>query len=376
MSRTRPSVPPDAGRPSGDLREAVEHGVETDDRYGQMVARAMVIGLVSHLLFLAVFASLGLWLLSAVNVLSVGIYAVLVVASRRRWEGTMSVVTVELIGHAVVAVWTLGWGSGFHYYVLVPIVFAMHAERRLLRKLLFTFGPSAAYMALSLWLQDATPHDRIPAPYLMGMGVVNLAVFLAIVCYLFALYAQLVNTAELRLRLLAEQDIMTGLQNRGSLMTLAEQVAGAPLGHGTWLVFVDIDLFKSINDRFGHARGDEVIYDVADDIRRVIRQGDKAARWGGEEFLVLLPDADQETAMTVAERIRSVIDNKPRVGPEGSEACIKISVTVGVAERVVGEEFDAALNRADAALYRGKANGRNRVELAASGASSCSSRSR
>lgn len=341
----------------------VEHST-ADDRFWHMAGRAGLIGAVAHLCFLVLFASLGLWLLSAVNVLSIGVYLAVMAGMRRRRYGAMQAIAVELFVHALVAGWVLGWDSGFHYYLLLAVPVALQAEGRRWHRLVVAGGAGASYVAMSLWLEGAPPHSLVPAGLVLGLRLMNICAFVGILGNLSLFYAQMVRTSQNRLRTMAERDLMTGLYNRGSLMRLAENVATAPPGHGTWLVFVDIDRFKRINDHFGHARGDEAICAVANLIRQVIRREDRAARWGGEEFLVLLPDADKPTAMSVAERIRrSIAEETISAGDTAGDTAV--SVTVGVAERHPGEAFDVALNRADAALYLGKANGRNRVELAA-----------
>jgi diguanylate cyclase (GGDEF)-like protein len=158
---------------------------------------------------------------------------------------------------------------------------------------------------------------------------------------------------------LALTDPVTGLANRrGGEEALAREVArarrtGAPLS----LVLFDIDRFKSINDQAGHAVGDRVLRGISEILSASQRGSDLAMRWGGEEFLVLLPDVGLAGARIFAERVRENVQNLavPDAG--------RITVSAGVSE-IIGEEDPAvALARADANLYRAKAAGRNRVEV-------------
>lgn len=157
---------------------------------------------------------------------------------------------------------------------------------------------------------------------------------------------------------LALTDPVTGLANRrGGEEALAREVArarrtGSPLS----LVLFDIDRFKNINDQAGHAVGDRVLRGISEILSSSQRGSDLAMRWGGEEFLVLLPDVGLTGARIFAERVRENVQNLdiPDAG--------RITVSAGVSELSGDEEPAAALARADANLYRAKAGGRNRVE--------------
>jgi diguanylate cyclase (GGDEF)-like protein len=157
---------------------------------------------------------------------------------------------------------------------------------------------------------------------------------------------------------LALTDPVTSLANRrGGEEAFAREVSRARRG-GTplSLVLFDIDHFKHINDRAGHAVGDRVLRDISDILSGSQRGSDLAMRWGGEEFLVLLPDVGLSGARAFAERVRENVQNMA-VGEAG-----RITVSAGVAELQEDEDAAAALARADAGLYRAKAAGRNRVE--------------
>lgn len=129
---------------------------------------------------------------------------------------------------------------------------------------------------------------------------------------------------------------------------------------------VDIDHFKRVNDRWGHADGDRVLAEVARRIRHEVRAGDLATRYGGEEFLVLLPDTALQAASDVAERIRGAIASEP-VALGGGR--VVVTASVGVAQLRDGEDNAALVARADTALYRAKQQGRNRCVADAATAS-------
>ncbi|MCZ2103512.1 MAG: GGDEF domain-containing protein, partial [Burkholderiales bacterium] len=128
------------------------------------------------------------------------------------------------------------------------------------------------------------------------------------------------------------------------------------------LLIVDIDHFKRINDTHGHAAGDAVLCQVADRLRAAVRQGDLVCRMGGEEFVVICLDTEDAGATRLAERLRAAVESMA-VPVGGRQETIRCTVTIGVSQTFAGgEALDRALQQADAALYRGKAAGRNRVE--------------
>jgi diguanylate cyclase (GGDEF)-like protein len=176
----------------------------------------------------------------------------------------------------------------------------------------------------------------------------------------YANVTDLVEQAE-RLRELATIDGMTGLFNRRHFLSLAEiewnrhRRYGRPLS----LLMLDIDRFKSINDRFGHDAGDHVITNIAEMCRLEKRQSDVIARFGGEEFLLLLPETQLPQARQVAERLRRTVQNRDL---STTSKIIKATVSIGVAEAISSMDtiFDL-IKAADEALYTAKNSGRNCV---------------
>jgi two-component system cell cycle response regulator len=171
---------------------------------------------------------------------------------------------------------------------------------------------------------------------------------------------------ELRLRngelaVMSRTDPLTGLWNR---RYVEEQLPGAESlarRHGTPLsaIMIDIDHFKMINDTVGHAGGDVVLTEVARRLKGCVRTEDLLARWGGEEFLAVLPLGGPEGAMSLAERIRTAVSAEPVVLNRGQG--LTVTVSAGCASLVGGEGISAMVARADAALYEAKGAGRNRV---------------
>ena len=161
---------------------------------------------------------------------------------------------------------------------------------------------------------------------------------------------------EAELRNLAVTDTLTGVWNRrqGTELLAADLSARRP-GQPLSLLMLDIDHFKTINDTFGHQAGDHVLIEIASRVRRNLRGNDMVARWGGEEFIVLLRDCSLADALRFADDIRMAIAEVP-FGVLGS-----LTVSVGAAEVRANEDLTSWLGRADQALYRAKRAGRNEV---------------
>jgi diguanylate cyclase (GGDEF)-like protein len=165
----------------------------------------------------------------------------------------------------------------------------------------------------------------------------------------------------MRAQELAQRDPLTGLHNRRGFLELALPVfaTAARNARPVSAVVIDIDHFKRINDRHGHAGGDLTLVDVAERIRNACRSGDIVARWGGEEFVMLLPETDSAQACALAERLREAFAQSPVLLDDGQAA--PITASFGVAVREGPMSLDQLLHAADGALYRAKDAGRDRV---------------
>jgi len=165
--------------------------------------------------------------------------------------------------------------------------------------------------------------------------------------------------AELRRR--AETDSLTGICNRRRLLELAHREFGAAkrYGHPCAVLMLDIDHFKQVNDRHGHAVGDAILVELARRCEDALREVDLFGRMGGEEFVMVMPHCGRQQAVAAAERLRRTVAERPFAGPASA---LGVTVSIGVAE-VAPEtaSLDTLLQAADQALYEAKAEGRNRV---------------
>lgn len=162
----------------------------------------------------------------------------------------------------------------------------------------------------------------------------------------------------------ATTDVLTNVANRRSFLRVAydDFIHAVQSNQPLALALIDLDHFKHINDTYGHACGDQMLIALAQTCQANIRPGDRFARFGGDEFVLLLPGTDQAQAYLVVERMYRLLTTQPVIW----EGCpVALSISAGIAERQgAADTLDALLARADQALYQAKRAGRNRIELA------------
>ncbi|MDG0023624.1 diguanylate cyclase [Trinickia sp. Y13] len=251
----------------------------------------------------------------------------------------------------------LQWGDGMLIvlpaFVLIPLTFSPVLLRG------WDFPATAA-------LTIAGPLALVALskpPAVEQFGVV-LSMFIAIstslVTNLFALRSQKKSfRLERQLRAFADIDELTQLPRRRRVFELGRRILlrTERLGQPFSVLYIDADHFKSVNDRFGHDTGDRALQLIARHIQDSMRPTDVAGRFGGEEFVVLLPAADQHDAARVAERLRKRIEDARQLE-------VTLTISVGVAQHVRGEPIERVIRRADSALLDAKDSGRNRVVIA------------
>jgi diguanylate cyclase (GGDEF)-like protein len=219
------------------------------------------------------------------------------------------------------------------------------------------------FLQLQGWPAHAAMHEVPPwivkalTGFLIAAGLASLFV-IVLVTEFWA------SANEVELGAQALSDSLTGLPNRlafrnelGREMERARR-SQAPLA----LAMIDIDHFKHVNDRYGHAVGDHVLRRLSQVLGGVMRGSDLLARWGGEEFVALIANADLPGAADIAERLRLAVAGGDFALPGG--APLPITVSIGLAALPCDGDVDATLARADQALYAAKAQGRNRIRVA------------
>lgn len=189
---------------------------------------------------------------------------------------------------------------------------------------------------------------------------VNLAVCLAVTVLVVLTIGVALSRYQRRMEEMATTDKLTGLLNRQTLDLLFQQAVSLALRSGRPLsvILADLDNFKSLNDRFGHLAGDQALRLSAAALKNNLRATDTVCRWGGEEFLMILPDCDADAGLVLAEKLRAAIENERGLCTQGN--CM-VTASFGVAELSSEESVENLVARADRALYAAKQAGRNCV---------------
>ena len=336
---------------------------ERRPQFWQVAKRCCQIAATVDVAFFFLFHLLGSPILAWVNVVSVTMYVVAYRALARKQNGlAMSLIWAEVIIHAGLGVLLIGWESGFHYFLLmfIPALFVSMALRT---AVIFLVALWSYYITLYLVMWVIEPLQPIAPGALLAVYLFNLSVVFAMFSYLSFFYLTMVTTANRKLRRMATTDSLTALFNRRQMTELAEkelarfQRTGRPVA----FLVLDIDHFKAINDRHGHEVGDRVLIEVANIIEAQLRIQDLISRWGGEEFLAVLPDTGLDSAQASAERMRKALLAHDWLATTGES--IDLTISAGASELRPGDNLNSAISRADRALYRSKEGGRNRVEL-------------
>jgi len=195
--------------------------------------------------------------------------------------------------------------------------------------------------------------------FLAGMVYSFIMILVLTITYYKINYTSRINYInEIELKILSETDSLTGIYNRAKFDNeLARWIQHKErYGVSLSLIIMDFDFFKLVNDKYGHLAGDKVLKDGVSVVKNRLRNTDIFARFGGEEFIMLLPETDCENAVIIAERIRTAFEsNDFHIGEV-------VTCSFGVVEISEGESMRSAVNRADELLYVAKRNGRNKVE--------------
>ena len=263
--------------------------------------------------------------------------------------------------------------GGYHYHVIFSIVSVMVASSYIFGIALYSWmtgNRSARFFLLGAisgligaFVTALTVMSIIPYSYITYKAN-DFGMYIDVVLLSIALADRMKITQEKKLRAEkeAQTDILTGLQNRRAYYEISSREYQRLLRYHRdfSVIMVDIDDFKEINDNYGHHEGDSVLKSIAFIIKENIRENDYAFRLGGDEFLILLPETNEEKAYHLAERMRSEIEN---IKLQSTTYTYRISSSFGISQFIENDvNLEAVAKRADEALYQVKNSGKNRVE--------------
>ena len=248
--------------------------------------------------------------------------------------------------------------------ILVFGIFGL-TPRQMVQNMAYALVLFAAAFGMVAWLNEPGREPALEAAY-AAMVIVVLVATTFMTMRMQKIRAQLkrqkheLTQALIQIQQLATHDELTGLSNRRHMMALLDAEHLHSQRHARpWMVaLLDVDFFKLVNDTHGHATGDQVLQGFVATVREAVRSNDLLARWGGEEFLLLLYDTQPSAARPMLERVRQAVQNRT-VEVQGEK--VSVTVSIGVAAHSSGKSVAQLLEQADQALYRAKSGGRNCV---------------
>lgn len=329
--------------------------------------------LLAHTLYMVLFALAGVRGMVIFNVGSILFYILTIVLAGKVKDPLVLVYAsiAEIILHAVAATVFVGIMSNFCMFLLmvIPLAFLM-PNKKSAAPFFVMFASVPLYGALNFFYRDADAafYDISNTPFQMVFYIINIIIGSFVLIYVAVIFTQcnIYQAAKLRvqteqLKIMASTDPLTKLSNRRAInRRLTEIVQECKESNRKYVVGIgDIDDFKRVNDTYGHDNGDIVLAYVGGVIAGGLPQKACASRWGGEEFLFVIPDSDIEEGRKCADEIIELIRGHAF---EMEDRQFSITMTIGICEGTADDSVDSIITRADARLYKGKHNGKNHTE--------------
>lgn len=340
-------------------------------RLSAVVKGYSIISLFCLFVYAILFSIFTIWQMTLVCGICVILWAGILLLNRQGVHQAAFIAEVLITAaFSFASTWLLGWNSGFFLLSLLTIPLIFHdANIGKVNKFVLSITVFAAAMGLLILSWQQASYWAIDAGVLQFFAAANLLVtviILAIAGHSFEVAASdaeqaLIQTNK-KLAHLATTDPVTNLVNRRIILSRIEQEKSrVERGSKSFsLIMVDVDNFKQVNDRFGHGGGDYVLVTLAELISLSLRKQDEVARWGGDEFLIMLPETDMEGGIFVAEKIRNKIELTVFAYREWT---IPVTITLGVGSCDANMGIGSCIRKADQALYIGKQAGKNRVGI-------------
>ena len=275
-------------------------------------------------------------------------------ARETRWK--LAIETWVMISFITIILWYTGMVESplLNLYLLVIIACAITLGK------VMTLLEVVLIACCYLYMGYQTYSVEVLSPVTFTMLMAKFSPFL-LVAYVTSMLASDIKSAKNKITVISQTDELTGLLNMRAFNTILEKEIAAAARYSTpyTVLMIDVDGLKQINDHFGHTTGSRLVEIVASSLKNCVRNSDVLARYGGDEFVVLMPQTSTEHAQVAAERIRAAIDNTS-FDMNGNRVAATISVGIASFPDCVDEAEDV-LDKADVALYKSKQSGRNRV---------------
>lgn len=329
-----------------------------------------------HVFLLILFGIFRVMPLFYFNIFSVATYLtcfILLHSEHKHYLVIFCIAYIEIILHSFVATICLGWKYGFAQYIIaiIPVGYYIFytlniQQRKFMFATLLSLFSVFSFLCCKVLSFYGTPicilENEILELFLYIFNSICTFIFLILFSLVFIFEIRL-SSSQLKqqnaiLEKLASTDPLTGLYNRRSMDVFLSQAVESDSNFA--LVMCDIDDFKKVNDSYGHDFGDVVLKGIASITAEQVREQGYVCRWGGEEILILINNASEESAYLIAESVRRKVANRVF---ELNDRWIRCSLTLGIALHNKKETVEETITRADYNLYCGKRNGKNAVVL-------------
>ena len=313
--------------------------------------------IIIHSLMIVLFWYHRVWPMFAFNIFSVTLYFFLpILLYKDHFSAFVQLMHLEVVIHMTLAIYFVGWESGFQIAIMGFNIFLVWAEYiatslnlKKIHSLTLCLTSMIAYVGVAVLDHYHVPPYLMPAESAFRLKIAWAVTVFFITIIFLQLFAYLASGMQKQLAEEALRDKLTGLHNRFYMNDFLQR---AVKKDGSWLAIADIDDFKLVNDRYGHNCGDHVLKIVGSMAAKIEAE---VCRWGGEEFLLV---GENESAIELLDGFRRQVEEQD-FAYEGQS--INLTITVGVACSEKNESVESWVNRADMKLYEGKTTGKNKV---------------
>lgn len=334
-----------------------------DHRFFVFCNSIFIYALFAHIIFVPIFYQTGNIVVLIVNTIAIFVDIFCLRLNNKGFNKLAPFIWIFWVSvHSLNCMSAFGWQQGYYYYLLSLVIVVFYSRWAISSRLIITTTLCIATILMFEYTYTHPPITKLDHQAQLYMHAFNaIANFLG-VAYASFYYRKYYEEMEDQLLTLAHTDALTGIWNRRffeqSVKSILENTSSATKECA--LLVLDIDYFKSINDSYGHAVGDEVLQKVVEVIKHSLREGDILGRVGGEEFAFLLIDVEHSQALQIAERVRKNIENNKFILGDATQ--ISLSVSIGLTiKKTKNENLLAMMVRSDKALYQAKNSGRNRI---------------
>ncbi|BDF96159.1 MULTISPECIES: GGDEF domain-containing protein [Pseudoalteromonas] len=330
----------------------------------QIIQRVAYFALAIHVALIFIFYHLGASMLALANIFSVFAWASGInLINKGRHSLALKVFSIEVLLHSILVCATLGLELGFQFYLwTISCLLLVDYQLKLKHAFIYSLMLIFTFAALYLFFSDVV-YSYAYKDFLLYINMLNIVIAGLPMVYAIGLIREISISQRIALTDMAAKDHLTKLYNRrfAKKLILAAQQKSVFTNTNLCLVMADIDFFKHFNDTYGHDKGDAILVRVANVINQHIAEQDIAVRWGGEEFLIVLTNTNEQNAFTRIERMR---DNIAALNCAEQGGNLNITMSFGLIQWQSNASLEEMLQQADAALYKSKENGRNQTTIA------------